>query len=111
LSPDDFVRQNKNKAALRVEEWPASKRAKSCRWSNGGPGSTGCQGWSKEGIVRFNELIKKVETWRASVGGKKFYEAILAHENALDEGKKNKRKRSAIEESDVVEVVCNWEEV
>jgi hypothetical protein len=111
LSPDEFVRQNKNKAALSQEEWPISKKAKSCRYSNGGPGSKGSQGWSNEGIVRFNNLIKNIQGWRSSDNGKKIYEEILAHESALNEGKKNKRKHSALEDSEAIEVECNWEAV
>jgi hypothetical protein len=65
-SPDEFVRQNKNKSALGEVELDIREKARSCRWSNGGPGSTGSQGWSKAGIVRFNELLKIIGRCRAS---------------------------------------------
>jgi hypothetical protein len=110
-SPEEFVRQNKNKSALGEVELDIREKARSCRWSNGGPGSTGSQGWSKAGIVRFNELIKIIGEWRASREGKQFYAAILSHEKALHDGKKNKRKRCSFEESDAIQVGCNWESV
>jgi hypothetical protein len=37
--------------------------------------------------------------------------AIPSHESALDEEKKNKRKPSDFEESDAIQVGCNWEAV
>jgi hypothetical protein len=111
ISADDFIKENATRAILNTEAWPSSKQAPPCKWSNGGPGSKGCQGWSREGVLRFNELQKKVQDWRPLTEGKNFYDAILAHEAALSEGKNNKRKRFDLDEVDEIEVVCNWEGV
>ena len=109
MSADDFTRKNEELANNDQPLLFAGERARLCRWSSGVQSSNGnghVQGWTNEGLQRFNALQKRVADWRATDQGKAFYQRIL-NKHREQAGGKNKRKRSSVQK-EWVKVHTDW---
>jgi hypothetical protein len=106
LSAHNFDEQNKSRVKNGLDSWPLEMRACECRWSCGGTGKKGRQGWAEEGIVRFNELVMIVKGWRASNKGRIFYEHIRNEKRQELEDGKRKRKRKSC--PDRIKATSEW---
>lgn len=67
--------------------------ARPTKYSNGGKGAEGSQGWKPEGINRYNALFSIITLIRDDENAKELYRDIKWRERNSEEERKNKKKR------------------
>lgn len=104
LHKDKFDRKNRELAAEGNDPMDAGMEARGCKYTAGGSGIKESQGWKKEGIERYNDLIDAIRTARKTDKGtayyKKMLEAIKQECNIKQSRKRKTREAMPVAETD-----------
>jgi hypothetical protein len=89
LSQDAWEKDNKERSSRKAKLLKENQIASDFKYTNGGTGCKGSQGWKANGISRFNHLYDMLENEREKC---KFYKSLFEDIKTKNELKAKKRK-------------------